>query len=131
MESVMEKEKSKEIKNKNSDIPIVPKGYSKLEKQVFNMLMENTGVHFLDSGYLYGRNWEKNRKIGDFKKVPKLSVRVDDDGVYFKISVFHFLTNILEINDISVKLNKRLKRFVEKSDESYLMYGRFHGYFGK
>mgnify|MGYP003125613423 CR=1 FL=1 len=39
------------------------------EKKLFEMLTENTGKHFLDSGGAYGRDWERNQKynLKDFK----------------------------------------------------------------
>ena len=33
------------------------------EKMVFELITENTGQHFLDSGGAYGRHWERNQKI--------------------------------------------------------------------
>ena len=36
---------------------------------IYKMLTENTGVHMLDSGGAYGRNWERNqvKTIEDFE----------------------------------------------------------------
>lgn len=112
-------EKSKEIKNKDSDIPVIPRGYSEIEREVFKMLMENTGVNPFDSGFLFGRHWERNREVKDFKKLPSVYVDVDDNYINFEIDVFHFLVRILEINDISKTLDRRLKEYIDSHDESY------------
>ena len=31
------------------------------EQIIYNMLVENTGIHFLDSGMGSGRHWQKNQ----------------------------------------------------------------------
>jgi hypothetical protein len=38
------------------------------------MLIENTGVDMLDSGGAYGRYWQRNRKIADFRKMPEITL---------------------------------------------------------
>ena len=39
------------------------------EQVIYNMLTENTGTHFLDSGMANGRHWQKNqvKTLEDFK----------------------------------------------------------------
>ena len=32
---------------------------------IYNMMIENTGTHFLDSGGEDGRNWQRNQKKMD------------------------------------------------------------------
>jgi len=48
------------------------KKYTKIQKLVYKMLTENTGVHFLDSGGTDGRMWQRNAKktIEDFANEP-------------------------------------------------------------
>ena len=43
------------------------------KKIIYEMLTENTGAHFLDSGGAYGRNHERNAKktINDFEAEPE------------------------------------------------------------
>ena len=35
--------------------------FTKAQKEVYAMLIENTGKHMLDSGSAYGRNWQRNK----------------------------------------------------------------------
>ena len=65
------------------------------------MLQENTGRHFLDSGDHYGRNWERNQCI-DFESQPEGNVefwnRKGKLDIIPTLSVFHFLKDRLEYN---------------------------------
>lgn len=60
------------------------------------MLVENTGRHFLDSGGAYGRNWERNQGR-DFESEPAatLDVRYCGEGQDFRpdvtLNVYHWL----------------------------------------
>lgn len=70
----------------------------KTKEIIFNMLIENTGTHFLDSGGAYGRAWERNqgKTIKDFEREP------EEKWVYDKrfnelsrtVSVFHYLSQL-------------------------------------
>lgn len=64
------------------------------------MLKENTGTHFLDSGGDNGRAWQKNQKI-NFEKTPR--IEVDKYGV--TVSTYHYLSEILELNEVTKKVN--------------------------
>lgn len=63
------------------------------EQVIYEMLTENTGTHFLDSGGAYGRNWQHNqhKTLEDFRR--ELPVSVTED--YPEVSVFHFLNDRL------------------------------------
>jgi hypothetical protein len=86
------------------------------EQIVYEMLTENTGSHFLDSGGHYGRHWEANQKrtLESFKNEPTVNLEFDDDGVLesWTISVFHYLVGNddssydLDVDDICHKFNK-------------------------
>jgi len=76
--------------------PSFPPDYTETEKIVHKMLIENTGAHILDSGSVYGRHWERNRAIDDFRKVPSHYMKVYEDEVFFYRHVFHFITEHLE-----------------------------------
>jgi hypothetical protein len=91
--------------------PEVPEDYDKTERVIAEMLWENTGCHPLDSGF-YGRHWERNRQIKDFKKTPV--VIVDED--YVLINVFHYLCAFLERDEISEKLEERFYKFAERPE---------------
>jgi len=113
--SEIETEK-KEMENPK---PKVPGGLTEIEKEITEMLWENTGAHVLDSGF-YGRHWEKNRKVKDFRKLPILEYDfwVDKDSgeisVNFSLNIFHFLKSVLAITDMSKAYDAMFKRFAKK-----------------
>jgi len=77
----------------------------KLSTQISKLLKENTGVHFLDSGMDNGRMWQRNAsKV--FAKEPV--VTLDDN--YFTVSLYHYLNEVLEIDEISKIVNKNIKK---------------------
>jgi hypothetical protein len=77
---------------------------------VYGMLTENTGTHFLDSGGSEGRMWQRNAKktMQDFENESEQSYEFDFkyNEIYRTVSVFHYLTNNLEIDDICEQFNK-------------------------
>ena len=77
-----------------------------LEQTVYNMLIENTGTHLLDSGGSNGRAWQQNQNktLEDFRNEPEAilsfySIDRDEHGNVTKaypeisVSVFHKLTS--------------------------------------
>jgi hypothetical protein len=89
--------------------PEPPADYTETERVLHEMLTENTGAHPLDSGYIYGRHWEENRRVGDFRKLPV--VEVDEDSV--TINVFHYLRAFLERDELSKELERRLYEYAD------------------
>lgn len=81
-----------------------------VQRLVFRMLTENTGVHFLDSGFSNGRMWQRNAKktIYDFIREPEESYTFDNTYGYIErtVSVFHYLCG-LELDLICKKFNRR------------------------
>ena len=81
------------------------------EQIIYEMLTENTGSHFLDSGGAYGRNWEHNQKrtIEDFRSDDEQTYELDCYGGKLSlsrtVSVFHYLSQ-LETDDICEEFNK-------------------------
>lgn len=77
---------------------------------VYSMLTENTGKHFLDSGGTDGRNWQRNVKksMQDFEEEEEELYQYDNkyNEIYRTVSVYHFLTNNLELNDICEDFNQ-------------------------
>lgn len=68
---------------------------TKTEQVLADMLTENTGRHFLDSGGAYGRAWERQqgKTVDDFIAAPK--ARIDrHSGIV--LDVFHYLNDRLE-----------------------------------
>lgn len=92
---------------------------TQVQRLVYRMLTECTGRHFLDSGFSNGRHWQRNQKktIRDFMREPeekffadireatdKHEARVDLNR---NVSVFHYLTHSLELDEICDKFNRR------------------------
>lgn len=48
--------------------------YTPVERQVALMLTEDTGADIADSGEAYGRNWQRNRLVEDFRTRPEISI---------------------------------------------------------
>lgn len=86
------------------------------ENKLIEMLTENTGRHFLDSGGAYGRHWERNQGV-DFEAQPTGSLefwkRGDDVDIIATLNVFHFLKERLEYNP---ELDQQYREFVESND---------------
>ncbi|MDP2692310.1 MAG: hypothetical protein Q8O88_01560 [bacterium] len=88
----------------------------KLKTVLKAIMQENTGIHFLDSGQDDNRHWQRNQKIQDWDKQPLYSY----DQQEITINLYPFLLKHLEITDISEALNNKFKRYMKKSDGSYL-----------
>jgi hypothetical protein len=77
---------------------------------VYEMLTENTGKHILDSGGTDGRMWQRNQKktIEDFENEEEELYQLDAKykEIHRTVSVFHYLTNNLEIDDICEEFNR-------------------------
>jgi len=86
------------------------------EQALAEMLTENTGTHFLDSGGAYGRHWQRNRgrKFSD-ELTSTLTARYG----YLEVThnVYHWLAERLDLDEEATEL---FERFSERSDESYL-----------
>ena len=81
-----------------------------VQRLVYNLLIQNTGTHFLDSGGAYGRAWQRNQKktIKDFMNEPEESYQFDMkyNDLYRTVSVFHYLCG-LELDEVCEKFNRR------------------------
>ena len=93
------------------------------EQAVYEMLVENTGVHMLDSGGAYGRNWQRNqvRTLEDFKNskqgVVKFYVRSDGSfDIDPSLSVFHFLVENTQYDE---QLSKEFSEFAKSVDDHW------------
>lgn len=80
-----------------------------VKQLVYEMLTENTGKHFLDSGGTDNRGWQRNQKktLQDFENEEEESYQFDAKykDITRTVSVFHYLTNNLEIDDICEEFN--------------------------
>ena len=80
-----------------------------IQHQIFEMLTENTGKHFLDSGGDDNRQWQKNRKKGieAMKNEPEVVAELYKNEIeYVTVSTFHFLNDILDRDNISDQINE-------------------------
>tara|TARA_R110002073_G_scaffold323057_1_gene500023 strand:+ start:29 stop:754 length:726 start_codon:yes stop_codon:yes gene_type:complete len=83
---------------------------SNTKELIFSMLTENTGTHMCDSGGDNGRMWQRNANkcIADFENEPEELYQYDPkyNEIHRTVSVFHYLTHNLEINDICFRFNE-------------------------
>ena len=80
------------------------KGKKMTKQIIYEMLTENTGTHFLDSGGEDGRNWQRNQKktLEDFENEEYIS---KEDG-YITKSLFHHLNeSCTYLPDITKQFN--------------------------
>ena len=89
------------------------------EAKLIEMLQENTGRHFLDSGDHYGRNWQQNQGV-NFKAQPEGKLefwnRKGELDILPTLNVFHFLKERLEYNE---ELNEQYREFCEREETEY------------
>ena len=79
-----------------------------VEVQVVDMLLENTGQHFLDSGGDKGRQWQRNQdKI--FQDEPRVDYEVWNGEISDTVSAYHYLTEILDTDEYSYEVNQYLR----------------------
>ena len=76
------------------------------------MLTENTGAHFLDSGSAYGRNWERNQGRR-FEDEPCAVLDTHFGEINLTVNVFHFLKDRLEYD---AERTKALHDFGQSED---------------
>ena len=83
---------------------------SNTEELIYSMLTENTGSHMCDSGGDNGRMWQRNANkcLQDFADEPEETYQYDPkyNDIYRTVSVFHFLSNDLEVDDIAFNFNE-------------------------
>ena len=80
---------------------------TRLEEMIYSMLTENTGTHMCDSGGENGRMWQRNQEkaLNDFQNEPEATLelsswRKGEIEPMLSISVFHYLTQNLELDNI-------------------------------
>jgi len=80
-----------------------------VKQLVYEMLTENTGKHMCDSGGTDNRGWQRNQKktLQDFENEKEERYEFDAKckDITRTVSVFHYLTNNLEIDDICEEFN--------------------------
>lgn len=96
-----------------------------VHNELAKMLTENTGRAMCDSGDHYGRNWQRNaeKTIKDFMAEPSVTLEVPEkvcnlSDISYTISLFHFLKNQLELDDLCKEFNRRNKRAEDMNAEN-------------
>jgi hypothetical protein len=101
-----------------------------MNNTIANMLTENTGTHFLDSGGTNGRAWQRNqgRKF-DAEPLATLDFKY---GIEVTLNVYHWLADRLTL---SKSMDQKFRRFcarAEHKDEScFALVGLWLEYLGK
>lgn len=96
----------------------MPKDYTPTQKMLHKMLTENSGVHMMDSGGVYGRHWQQNRLVNDFRLQPRIVVQTDEwnNVKQFTLgkSLFHYLDERLEYD---AGLSYKFLRFANRKSQ--------------
>jgi hypothetical protein len=85
------------------------------QQAVYEMLTENTGKHFLDSGGDNGRHWQRNQQKThlDFINEEEIQIeRFDKDDVLITKSLYHHLTETCEYLP---QLTNQLKDWIDEN----------------
>ena len=90
------------------------------ETRLYEMLTENTGTHFLDSGMDDGRHWQQNQKftVADFLNRPKATLETEY-GTYPTLDLFHFLNDRLTLSPMAKQLQTWFEEHVNESALSF------------
>jgi hypothetical protein len=90
------------------------------EARLYEMITENTGTHFLDSGMSDGRHWQQNQKllVNDFLKRPKATLETEY-GTYPTLDLFHFLNDRLTLTDLAKSLQTDWEVYVNDNGFSF------------
>lgn len=84
---------------------------------ISQMLKENTGTHFLDSGEELNRHWQKNQ-LRDFMSEPaarlSFSLHRNQLNIEFTRSLYHYLLERLSYN---AELTKSFRDFMKDKDD--------------
>lgn len=94
--------------------PSVLDGLTEAQRLLLSMLTENTGAHLLDSGDIYGRNWETWRqRLASGEIMRPLRWEYDELNdtpcVYLTRDLFEALSRVLKVNDVSRIVDTKLQ----------------------
>lgn len=90
------------------------------KQTLINMLTENTGRHFLDSGGAYGRNFERNQLEPDWDSRPAVVVNTDCDFIDITLDLYHFLADRVSTDETTDRLNTAFTKFSERNDDPWV-----------
>jgi hypothetical protein len=94
----------------------------KIKEIVSGMMKENTGRHFLDSGGIGGRGWERNQ-TRDFEKEPTCFVHLEGDAetkevkeLWVTYNLYWFLINFLYLDEETDFVNQCFQEFAQSEE---------------
>ena len=77
-----------------------------IKKTITNMLKENTGTHFLDSGGINNRHHQKNKNV-NFDDLPPVEFDIYNNEIDYTINVYHYLMSAnLELDNVCNTFNE-------------------------
>ena len=100
--------KNKNITQKQKElINILESKSIDINTLVYDMLTESTGTHMCDSGGDDNRHWQRNQKrsLEDFINDDIETIEKDGEYYYRTVSLFHYLTDGLELDYICQRFN--------------------------
>ena len=88
------------------------------EQMIANMLVENTGKHFLDSGGAYGRAWQHNQGR-DFESESPATLSFEYGYLEFTHNLYHWLVERLDYNQEADNIFHEWATNEENGDKSW------------
>lgn len=105
-------------KEKENPKQEAPPDYTPTQALLAEMLIQNTGCNILDSGGAYGRSWERNRHIQDFRNLSKFTVRINPRGDFdLSYNIFHFLDASIERTKEAEQIEKGFYAFASNHED--------------
>jgi hypothetical protein len=92
---------------------------NKTPNKVFEMLVENTGIHILDSGMANGRNWQKNQGL-TLEALMASPRAIWTRGEYTEVSVFHYMNDMATYSRLAELLDKNFEAYSKGSTDGHL-----------
>lgn len=91
--------------------------YTQTEIRLFEMMTENTGIGFMDSGMSDGRHWQQNQKLelSDFMQRPTATLDTEY-GTYATLDLFHFLRARVELSEMAKVFQADFENYVNGDD---------------
>lgn len=87
------------------------------DRVLADMLTENTGAALLDSGGIYGRNWERNQGITVEQFIESPAVTVTKYGI--DLNVFHYLRERVEFMPMIQEEFEQFAAHPDRKDDSW------------
>jgi hypothetical protein len=96
----------------------VYRGGGSIARQIEDMLKENTGVHFMDSGGEDGRAWQQNQDKS-LALEPRVSYEIWNGEIHETVSTYHYLTEVLDTDSFSEEINDFLNEKEKQGENAH------------